>query len=370
MDIIELRHKLHRIPELAFQEFKTKALVEECIKEILEKQSKQIWKLHHFQNSPGLLLEYTVTNEPYILFRADMDGLPVWEKTGVDYASEHSGLMHACGHDVHLSILLGLIQSVASSLPKRNLLFLFQPAEEGEGGAQSVLAEGILQKFEVDSAIALHIGSDLPVGTVSTREGIFFAVPQEFNVCFYGKAAHIAFPEKGIDALSGGIMFMNTIQRKLVELKKQERIIFHIGKMTAGTIRNIIADKCVLEGTHRSLSRETSQKINGIIEKTTNLVAAKTKTKGETIFLASYDPVINNPELVKRLQDICLQLKINYLPAEIAMTGEDFGYFTTLYPGLLFWLGSGCFYPLHSDQFLPKDECLETGIKILRAFLE
>ena len=125
MDIIELRHKLHRIPELAFQEFKTKALVEECIKEILEKQSKQIWKLHHFQNSPGLLLEYTITNEPYILFRADMDGLPVWEKTGVDYTSEHSGLMHACGHDVHLSILLGLIQSVASSLPKRNLLFLF-----------------------------------------------------------------------------------------------------------------------------------------------------------------------------------------------------------------------------------------------------
>jgi len=370
IDIIELRHNLHRIPELAFQEYKTKALLEESIFKILQNQPENIWKLHYFNNSTGLLLEYTCTKKPYLLFRADMDGLPIAEKTGVSYASEHPNLMHACGHDVHLSILTGLIQFVTQTLPQQNLLFLFQPAEEGEGGAQSVLAEGIIQKFDIESVFALHTASELPVGSVSAKEGIFFAVPQEFDVCFYGKTAHIAFPEKGIDALSAGIKFMNIMEEKLTELKKTERIIFHIGKMSSGTIRNVIADKCVLEGTHRSLSKKTGQQINALIQKTADNVARETNTQSEVKFLAAYDPVINAANLVNRLQEICFQQNIKCIPAQISMTGEDFGFFTTLYPGLLFWLGSGCSYPLHSDKFLPRDECLEIGIRIMSSFLK
>lgn len=369
IDIIELRHSLHRIPELAFQEFKTKAMLEENILRLLQNQPENLWHLHYFQNSPGLLLEYSPAKGNYLLFRADMDGLPITEKTGVPFASEHPNLMHSCGHDVHLSILMGLIQYVANTLPQRNILFLFQPAEEGEGGAKSILAEGIIQKFEIASVFALHIASELPVGSVSAKEGIFFAVSQEFDVLFYGKASHIAFPEKGIDALSAGIKFMNNIEDKLAELKKTEKIIFHIGKMSSGTIRNVIADKCILEGTHRSLSPKISQKINILIKDTAELIARDTNTRSEVKFLASYEPVINNPELVKRLQKICRQQNIEYIPAQTSMTGEDFGFFTTLYPGLLFWLGSGCSYPLHSDKFLPQDECLEIGVKIMSAFL-
>jgi len=370
IDIIELRHNLHRIPELAFKEFKTKALLEESILKILQNQPENIWKLHYFKNSTGLLLEYTCAKTPYLLFRADMDGLPITENTGVPYASEHSGFMHACGHDVHLSVLMGLIQVVAETQPLRNLLFLFQPAEEGDGGAKKVLAEGLIQKFDIEAAFAFHIASELPVGTVSAKEGIFFAIPQEFDVCFYGKAAHIAFPDKGINALKAGIMFMNIVEEQLSELQKQENIIFHIGKMSSGTIRNIIADKCILEGTHRSLSRKTCQKINDILKETAELVEKQTNTKSEVKYLVSYDPVINNPNLVKRLQEICSSEKIEYIPAETAMTGEDFGFFTTLYPSLLFWLGSGCDYPLHSDKFLPRDESVKVGIRIMSAFLK
>ncbi|MEN6445473.1 MAG: amidohydrolase [Candidatus Cloacimonas sp.] len=369
LDLIELRHNLHKIPELAFKEFKTRALLEESISKILQDQPKDTWKLHHFNGNTGLLLEYTCAAGPYLLFRADMDALPIYENTGVDYASEHPGFMHSCGHDIHLAILMGLIQFVAINKPQRNLLFLFQPAEEGEGGAQSVLAEGIIQKFNIEMVLALHIASDLPVGAISAKEGIFFAIPQEFDVCFYGKSAHIAFPEKGIDALNAGIMFMNLITDRLQELKAKEKIIFHIGKMSSGTIRNVISDQCVLEGTHRSLSKEISQKINNVIKDTAAFVAKATGANYEVKFLATYDPVINNANLVKRLQEICQRENIQYIPAETAMTGEDFGFFTTLYPGLLFWLGSGCPQPLHSDKFLPKDESIEVGVKVFSAFL-
>jgi len=163
---------------------------------------------------------------------------------------------------------------------------------------------------------------------------------------------------------------MNIMEEKLTELKKTERIIFHIGKMSSGTIRNVIADKCVLEGTHRSLSKKTGQQINALIQKTADNVARETNTQSEVKFLAAYDPVINAANLVNRLQEICFQQNIKCIPAQISMTGEDFGFFTTLYPGLLFWLGSGCSYPLHSDKFLPRDECLEIGIRIMSAFLE
>ena len=159
-----------------------------------------------------------------------------------------------------------------------------------EGVAKRVLEEGLIQKFDIEAAFAFHIASELPVGTVSAKEGIFFAIPQEFDVCFYGKAAHIAFPEKGINALKAGIMFMNVVEERLSELQKQEKMIFHIGKMSSGTIRNIIADKCILEGTHRSLSRKTCQKINNILKETAEFVEKQTNTKSEVKYLVSYDP--------------------------------------------------------------------------------
>ncbi len=362
MDIISLRHGLHKIPEIAFAEHKTKALLLKYLSSLsLDSQ----WSIKEFATSPGLLIEYTACEAAYRLFRADMDALPSTENTACPYASEHAGMMHACGHDVHMAVLMGLIAAVALQKPARNLLFLFQPAEEGKGGAQSILAEGIIQSHTIDSAIALHVASEMPIGTVSTKAGIFFGIPQEFDVRFYGKAAHVAYPEKGINALTAGLEFMNRIKPALEALSQRERVLFNIGKMESGVIRNIIPDCCILEGTHRSLNPQTRDAMNENIREIAKQTAKSTGTKAEVELLCSYDPVVNNETLVNELIAAIRTLDYQFTIAETAMTGEDFGFFTTLYPGLLFWLGSGCDAPLHSDKFLPQDECIKVGIETM-----
>ena len=298
-----------------------------------------------------------------------MDALPVIENTGCEFASQRTGYMHACGHDVHMAVLFGLIRKVAKDAPKRNLLFLFQPAEEGMGGAQSILSEGLIQRYEIEAAFALHVASELPMGTVSSKAGIFFGIPQEFDVRFSGQAAHVAFPEKGRNALQAGLEFMHGIQGLIVELSSRERVLFNIGKMQAGVIRNVIPDSCILEGTHRSLKPEVKEFINAQIHELAGQAAKKTGTNAKVELLCSYDPVVNNAALVGELEAACRELGYAYQQAETAMTGEDFGFFTTLYPGLLFWLGSGSDYPLHSDRFLPDDACIEVGIATLFALI-
>lgn len=369
-DPIFLRHELHKIPEIAYEENKTKALILKYLQELASTRGvKDLFKIIEFPGSTGILVAYAggLEAEEFQLFRADMDALPLTEQTGCDFASEHKGMMHACGHDVHMAVLLGLIQRAWIMRPKRNLLFLFQPAEEGSGGAESILAAGILQRYSIAAAFALHVGSDMPVGTVSSKAGIFFGIPQEFDLRFIGKAAHVAFPEKGINALTCALDFFAGIQPALEELKKTERVIFHVGKMTAGTIRNVIAAECLLQGTHRSLNVKTKRKINELIETYALQAAAKYQAKTELKILGSYDPVVNNAALVKRLEAFCTELDYEFIEAETVMTGEDFGFFTSIYPGLLFWLGSGSDQALHSEYFLPDDGCINVGINLMWA---
>ncbi len=363
MDPVALRHQLHQIPEIAFAEHATKALLLDTLAQIIG-QADSRWQVHEFKNSTGILAVYTGAEGDYKLFRADMDALPVKENSSCSFPSTHEGFMHACGHDVHMAILMGLIAQIALLKPATNLMFLFQPAEEGKGGAQSVLAEGIIQSYPVRSAYALHVASGLPVGSISSKAGIFFGIPQEFDVRFIGKASHVAYPEQGINALHAGRNFLTMMDEAVAELAKTERVIYHVGKMSAGDIRNIIPALCTLEGTHRSLKSEVRDTMNNL---TTELAAKSAESygaKAEVEFLCSYDAVVNDASLVQQLSAACHELDLDYREAEIAMTGEDFGFFTTLYPGLLFWLGSGCEHPLHSDKFFPLDDSLAVGVKL------
>ncbi|MCK9308743.1 MAG: amidohydrolase [Candidatus Cloacimonetes bacterium] len=364
MDAIALRHALHQIPELAFKEHKTKALLLKYLHNVPGIADKR-WTFHEFKHSNGILVAYNAGYGAYKLFRADMDALPIQETVISNYSSQHKGFMHACGHDVHMSILMGLIYRIAEGTPATNLLFLFQPAEEGKGGAQSVLGEGIIQSYDISSAIALHVASDLAAGTISSKAGIFFGIPQEFDVRFYGKSAHVAYPEKGINALQAGLDFMNQITNAIHELNKTERVIYHVGKMNAGDIRNIIPAKCILEGTHRSLKKEVCNSMNQMTYDYADSCAKALGATAKVELHCSYDPVVNDAALVQQLMTACAALNMEYQEAETAMTGEDFGFFTSLYPGMLFWLGSGCNQPLHSDKFLPADECIESGIALM-----
>lgn len=371
--LAELRQTLHQNPEIAFDEHKTSAILKRALQELCRqhltpaaiKAGAVEPIIHDFESSPGFLVEYTSCDSPYKLFRADMDALPVNEATRCSFTSSTPGMMHACGHDIHMSVLIGLIERVLTEQPKRNLLFLFQPAEEGKGGAESVLSEGIIQQFNVEAVHALHVASGMPVGHVSSRPGIFFGIPQEFDVRFTGKSAHVAFPEQGIDAIAPAMEFDRLMRKDIAELAKRHRVIFHIGRIEGGSIRNVIADRCVLEGTHRSLAKDARDEMNRLITQNAQTAAATTGAGYETDFLCSYDPVINDPALEQRLKAVCESLGITYSEAPVAMTGEDFGFFTSRWPGLLFWLGSGCDQPLHSPQFLPQEDCIEVGVRVM-----
>lgn len=363
-NFFEIRQELHRIPEIAFQEFRTKELILsylEGFKDIV---------IHQFKNNTGILVEYTHGKGEYKLFRADMDALPITEATGCAFASQHEGMMHACGHDIHMTILLGLINWVEQTQPHKNLLFLFQPAEEGEGGAESIIAEGLLQKYPISSAFALHVSGNLPLNTISAKAGIFFAIPQEFDLEFIGKSAHAAFPENGKDALKAGVEFYEKMQSFVQDEFKNEQVIFNIGEMQSGIIRNIIPDKCVLKGTHRTLDKTTRDKINTEIDRIAKEIAEKHKLEYKVTLLCTYDPVVNDAALYEQLKKACSSLAIDFVESRTFMTGEDFGFFTSLYPGLLFWLGAGEeAHDLHSNQFLPDENCIPTGMNILYNFI-
>ncbi len=359
LNLSQIRQELHRIPEIAFEEKQTKALLLKYL------TSLEGIRIHEFAQSHGLLIEYSQGSGAYRLFRSDMDALPIAENTACSYSSANPGMMHACGHDIHMTVLLGLVERIAESKPQENLLFLFQPAEEGKGGAESVLSEGLIQGFPVSEVYALHVANDLAVGTVSSRAGVFFGIPQEFDVTFKGVSSHAAYPEKGVNALQSGLRFMNLMQDDIAELNKKDRVICHIGKMSSGTVRNIVADRCVLEGTHRTLSKAVKDRVNELILQNCAIVARELGAEYEVDFLCSYDPVVNSADLVKALQSVCSEGEVRFVEAQTALTGEDFGFFTTLYPGLLFWLGSGCTYPLHSDKFLADEACIPVGIKVL-----
>ncbi len=361
LDLFALRRELHRIPEPAFREEETKKLLLAHLKPL------DGIRVREFATNTGILVEYSPGSGPYRLFRADMDALPVEENTGCEFASKNAGMMHACGHDVHMTVLLGLIERVVAEKTPRNLLFLFQPAEEGEGGAQSVLAEGLIQRFDVEAAFALHVASGMPVGTASSRSGVFFGIPQEFDVEFRGRAAHAAFPEEGINALDAGREFLRLMDIDITRLAQRHRVICHLGKMAAGTVRNVVPDRCKLEGTQRSLDQAVSLRINELLSYNAALAAEKVGADFRVDFLGNYDPVVNDPALLAELKQACAASGIGFQEAETALTGEDFGFFTSLYPSLLFWLGSGCDAPLHSDRFLPEEACIETGIKIFAA---
>jgi N-acetyldiaminopimelate deacetylase len=360
-DLFQIRRELHQIPEIAFQEKRTKELLLGYLKQL------EGIRIHELKDNYGILAEYSHADGKYRLFRSDMDALPISENTGCCFKSQNVGVMHACGHDVHMTILLGLIERICFQKPKTNLLFLFQPAEEGMGGAESVLAEGIIQSYPVESVFALHVYPDLPVGTVSSKAGIFFGVPQEFDVVFTGKPAHAAFPRQGVNALSAGREFLRLMDEDIRDLATREMVIFHVGKMSSGNVRNIVPDRCVLEGTQRSLSKGVSKQINDLILKNCALAAEKTRAHYEVDFLRSYDPVVNDAGLADRLRQVCEREKFDYQVAQTVLTGEDFGFFTTLYPGLLFWLGAGSGHPLHSDKFLPQEECIPVGIRMMES---
>jgi len=357
MTPIELRHKLHQIPELMFQEFETTKLLISVISKLPD------IKIHRPLET-GLIAEYIVNDKDYLLFRADIDALPIKEETGFEFSSSNN-FMHACGHDVHSSILYGFLKFVVENKVNQNILFLFQPAEEGGGGAKRIIDSGILEKFKIEKAFALHVTDEYNFGTIASTSGVLFASAFEVDLEIYGKSAHVAFPENGIHSFDALRLFLDKVD-KLIK-QKNERIIFGYGKVSAGTARNIIPAFTRAECTIRTMDMKNSVKFFDELK----LILDEIKSsKGIDYDLHKgplYSEVVVNDELFKMYSSL-LSKDYNFIDCGSKMTGEDFGFFTKLYPSFMFWLGTfkNKRYGLHTPKFLPDDSIIDVGIEIFK----
>jgi len=361
MDLIEIRKGLHKIPELGFEEIKT----QKYILQLLEGFNGL--NIHTFE-FPGIVVEYSCGKGKYKLFRADMDGLPITEDTNCGFSSEHKGKMHACGHDMHMAILIGIIEKVVTDNINENLLFLFQPAEEGKGGATRILNTGIFDKFDISEAYALHVNGELKTGEIASKSGIFFANTQEIEVVFKGRSAHVAFAEKGINALTAGAEFYLEIEKEIMrKFPIGKPVICAFGKMNAGVVMNAVPAECRLGGTFRAFTDENHEILKTLIENVKSKIAKKHGVNAEIIYKAFYKEVVNDEKLFEKLKVKASEMQIEFKEAEMVFTGEDFGFFTEKYNGLLFWLGVGNKYSnadLHSPKFLPDEKAINIGAEV------
>ena len=354
---------MHRYPELAFQEFKTTELIINSVKALPGSNEIKI----HTPFPTGVLFEYKVNDASFILFRADIDALPIKEETDFEFKSKNK-YMHACGHDVHTSILYSFLEEVLKKKQDQNILFLFQPAEEAGGGAMKFYNTGVFNQFQIKSVYALHVTDEYPLGTIASTSGVLFASALEVDIDFIGESAHVAFPTEGKNAFNALRKFLDACDKLLSEIR--EPLLFGIGKINSGFVRNITPGTAKLEGSIRGLSEQKVNEFTQILKNELEQIKNKTGVDYKFTKGAHYPEVIVNDELYKKYSKE-LAKNFDFIDCGHKMTGEDFGFFSQKWQSFMFWLGTskGEKYGLHNPKFLPPDESIETGKNIFMTIL-
>lgn len=355
----EIRRELHKIPELGFRETKTQKFLLNYIKTLQSDiLTVQTWKTGIFVFLKGK--EGTKT----VGYRADIDGLPITEETGYSFSSEHVGHMHACGHDFHMTIALGTLTRLAQNQPDYNVLFIFQPAEEGPGGALPMMNSEKMKEWWPDTIFALHIAPEYPVGTVATRAGLLFANTSELFIDFKGKGGHAAYPHLTKDMVLASSQFVVQAQQIVSrQIDPLDSAVLTIGKMTGGFVQNVIAENARLEGTIRTLKPDTMTLIKEKIEALVKAIEVSFDCQGTIDYGSNYYQVHNNESYVDQFEKIINESRFDYVEANKAMTGEDFGYMLKEIPGFMFWLGVDSEFGLHNGRITPKEEALLVGVE-------
>jgi len=368
--LIALRREVHRHPELGFQEQQTARLVAEHLGELGVAVRTGVGKT-------GVVGDLG-QDGPCIALRADMDALPSQEENEVPYASEVPGVMHACGHDVHVACLLGAAQllaeeAAAGRLPGR-VRFLFQPAEEGQdkeglSGAMRLVDEGVME--DVDAVLGLHVWADLEVGAIGLREGTMTAYPDSFRLVVKGQEAHGAFPHKGFDAITITAQVINALQTVISRrLDPTRGKVLTVGTIQGGTKSNIVAGEVTMTGTIRTFERETREALFAEMERACG-VARALGGDFELTITPGYIPIVNDPAMVALVRQVGSELlgDENVRESPLEMGGEDFSYYAREAPGCFFWLGGatpGEPKRLHHHPRFDVDErCLPLGAALL-----
>lgn len=358
--MIEMRRHLHRMPELSLQEKETAAFIREQLK-ALGYEPVAI-------ADTGTYTDFIVDPEkPWLLFRADIDALPVTEETGLPFASEHPGKMHACGHDGHTSMLLGAARAFKLGELKSayNLRFAFQPAEEMYGGAARMIAAGVLPEH-LAGAFGFHLWPQVPYGKFGWRKGTLMASNDRFTITITGKGAHAAMQNVGKNALQAGAMLALELPRLSSRILSPSRAaLIFVGTMNAGSGYNIVADRCIMEGTCRALTPEDRDAIEAGIKELASGIAALYGAQIEVEYVRQYPPLLTHESAADEIRKIFPENLLWEAP-EPFMTAEDFAYFTEKVNGGMLLLGTGREdypNPLHSSRFTFDENLMALGVK-------
>lgn len=367
---VTMRRHFHSHPELSFEETRTTAYI--C--EVVEALGLDILPT---TSATGLLAELKGENPgPTIALRTDLDALPITEKTGLSFQSRNKGVMHACGHDVHLAIVLG-VASVLTEMKSRlhgNVRFIFQPGEEcPPGGARPMIADGAVK--DVSAIIGLHVDPHLVTGKIGLRDGVTMASVTDFDLIISGQGGHAARPHTAIDAIVVAAEVVASIQKIVSrEIDPLAPVAITFGKIEGGTARNVIADRVVLTGTARALSKGASQQLPKLIKRTAAGVCRAHGAKLEMNIIAGY-PVLSNDARVNRT--LTRSYQALYGKGQVGVTepvlgGEDFACYLQKVPGAMFRLGVmnrklGATKPWHSSQFMVDEKAMPYGTALMVA---
>ena len=366
----ETRRDFHMHPEISHQEKRTTQRIAEILKEL----GCEVQLFDDMTGAVGMIRG--AQNGPTIGLRADIDALPIQELNDIPYKSQNPGAMHACGHDAHTTIMLGVARNIMTSglesKLKGNVKFFFQPAEERIAGAKAMIERGVLENPRVDRVIAGHMAPDLPVGTVGIFRGLGYASADMFELNITGKGTHGARPEDGNDPIVAGAHFVTIIQSIVARnIKPTDAAVVTVGKFTSGDVSNVIPETAHLEGSIRALSAEVRQQL---IERLHEIAAGLGKTfnvDGQLIIHEGVPPLENDSEVAEFLyavsKDVLGEKNVSYRPP--AMGSEDFAYFTEERPSAIMRLGcansqKGLQRSLHSPYFDIDEQVLEVGVAI------
>ena len=351
----EIFRALHRRPELGNQERHTAGLIRSVLAELdieytplLETGSAALIR----GGRPGRT----------IAFRADMDALPITEETGLPYASQVPGVMHACGHDFHTAALLGaafLLQRRRASLAG-NVKLLFQPDEEGDGGAARMIQAGCMENPRVDGALCCHVESGVPTGTVSVRSGPICAASNPFSVTLRGRGSHGAKPHLGSDVIAAGAQLVTALQTiSSRRTDPTEPVVVTVGSFHSGAAGNVLPEEAVLAGILRTMSGGARERVKEDLRAITAGIAAAMGVEAEVRLTESYPCCANAPavtELVRRAAAEILGPENVLEMGEPSLGADDFGYFANLVPSCYYYIGVGsadgsCAFPNHNPRF-------------------
>lgn len=371
--MIAHRRHLHRYPELSFEEEGTAGYIVQVL------QNMGIgFEAGLAGHGVVALIEGEAGQGACIALRADMDALPVEEKTGKPYASMNPGLMHACGHDAHMAMLLGAA-AILSQLKHRfagTVKLIFQPAEERlPGGAKAMIEAGVLQNPAVESILALHVSPELPTGTLGFCAGPFMASGDEINIRVVGRGGHAAQPDKSDDVVLAAAQILVNLQQ-LVSRKTPPTLpaVLSFGRMTAGTTHNILPDEAILQGILRTFDERYRTNAKEHIAQIAQHTALAFGVRAEVEIIPGYPVLHNAPVLTNTLQ----QLAMTHFGSEMVttlpmrMTTEDFAYYSQIVPACFVRLGTrneakGISAALHSAQFDIDESAMQTGAAMLSA---